>query len=88
MARLFNVSAYKPGDFHMFFDDPRTREEYLEWAPLLLSAEEYHAGRMKVGSSRHQFDLFGKVSFGWRDESSEVAGPDEPEEEVEDGSRD
>lgn len=48
--QLLNVSAYKPGDFHIFFDDPRTREEYLQWAPLLLVAEEYHAGNRKVGS--------------------------------------
>jgi hypothetical protein len=45
---LFNVEAYKPGDFKQFFDDPRTRENYLKWAPLLLEAEEYHAGNRKV----------------------------------------
>lgn len=42
---LLNVSAYKPGDFKQFFADPRTRREYLKWAPLLLSAEDHHAGR-------------------------------------------
>jgi hypothetical protein len=42
-SRLFNVTAYTPGDFHMFFDDPRTRRKYLQWAPFLLSAEDYHA---------------------------------------------
>ena len=41
---LFNVSAYKPGDFLQFFQDPRTRADYLQWAPTLLTAEEYHAG--------------------------------------------
>lgn len=46
--KIFNVDAYKPGDFHKFFDDPRTREEYLEWAPILLEAEEYHAGNREV----------------------------------------
>jgi hypothetical protein len=45
---LLNIDAYKPGDFHIFFDDPRTRQDYLEWAPLLLEAEEYHAGNRKV----------------------------------------
>ncbi len=40
---LFNVSAYQPGDFKRFFDDPRTREQYLKWAPILLAAEEWHA---------------------------------------------
>lgn len=45
---ILNVDAYTPGDFRTFFDDPRTRTEYLEWAPLLLEAEEYHAGNRKV----------------------------------------
>lgn len=45
---VLNVDAYKPGDFHIFFDDPRTRSEYLRWAPLLLEAEEFHAGNRKV----------------------------------------
>ena len=44
---LFNVSAYKPGDFKQFFADPRTRRKYLQWAPALLTAEEYHAGNLK-----------------------------------------
>jgi hypothetical protein len=43
--KLLNVSAYKPGDFKQFFADPRTRAEYLKWAPLLLRAEDYHAGK-------------------------------------------
>lgn len=42
--KLFNVDAYKPGDFRQFFEDPRTRAQYLKWAPFLLAAEEYHAG--------------------------------------------
>jgi hypothetical protein len=44
---ILNVDAYKPGDFHLFFDDPRTRMEYLRWAPLLIEAEECHAGNRK-----------------------------------------
>jgi hypothetical protein len=44
VGRLLNVDAYTPGDFHLFFDDPRTRADYLQWAPYLLEAEEYHAG--------------------------------------------
>lgn len=48
VGRVFNVSAYKPGDFHQFFDDPRTRQDYLQWAGMLLEAEEYHAGNRKV----------------------------------------
>jgi len=45
--KLFNVEAYKPGDFHIFFDDPRTRMNYIGWAPLLLESEEFHAGNRK-----------------------------------------
>lgn len=48
-ACLLNVDAYKPGDFRQFFADPRTRADYLRWAPMLLEAEEYHAGNRKVG---------------------------------------
>lgn len=43
IGKLFNVSSYKIGDFKQFFEDPRTRVEYLKWAPMLLAAEEYHA---------------------------------------------
>lgn len=52
--KLFNVSGYRPGDFVQFFRDPRTRERYLEWAPLLLSAEEYHAGTLGLGPKDHK----------------------------------
>ncbi len=44
---LFNVSAYKPGDYLQFFQDPRTRAQYMKWAPALLAAEEFHAGNLK-----------------------------------------
>ncbi len=43
--QLFNVSAYKPGDFKQFFSDYRTRQEYLKWAYFLLTAENFHAGK-------------------------------------------
>lgn len=43
--KLFCVDAYTPGDYHMFFDDPRTRAEYLKWAPYLLAAEDWHGKR-------------------------------------------
>jgi hypothetical protein len=44
--QLFNVSAYKPGDFKRFFQDARTRKQYLKWAKLLITAEEYHTGKI------------------------------------------
>lgn len=47
-ADLFHVSEYKPGDFKRFFSDPRTRADYLKWAPPMLQSEEYHAGNVKV----------------------------------------
>lgn len=47
-ASLLNVSAYKPGDYKQFFTDPRTRADYIQWAPLLLAAEDYHAGKISA----------------------------------------
>lgn len=51
---LFNVSAYKLGDYKRFFQDPRTRKHYLQWAPFLLAAEDFHAGKSKwdVGADK------------------------------------
>lgn len=46
---LFNVSAYRMGDYLQFFKDPRTRAKYLKWAPLLMAAEDYHAGKIALG---------------------------------------
>jgi hypothetical protein len=46
-AKLLNVSAYKPGDFRRFYSDPRTRELYIQWAPFLLGAEDWHAGKRR-----------------------------------------
>lgn len=43
--KLLNVSAYVPGDYKQFYADPRTRAEYLQWAPLLLAAEDWHAAQ-------------------------------------------
>lgn len=40
--QLLNVSGYKPGDYLQFFRDHRTRQEYLKWAFLLLTAEDYY----------------------------------------------
>lgn len=45
-TELLNVSAYKAGDYKKFFCDPRTRREYLRWAPLLLTAEDFLAGKI------------------------------------------
>lgn len=42
--RVLCVDNYQPGDYRQFFLDPRTRADYLKWAPLLLVAEEYKAG--------------------------------------------
>jgi hypothetical protein len=49
---LLNVSAYKPGDFKIFYSDPRTRADYLKWAPLLLTAEDWHAEQKKKGKKK------------------------------------
>ncbi len=44
-SELTCIDAYTPGDYRMFFDDPRTREQYVRWAPILLSAENWHHNR-------------------------------------------
>lgn len=44
-SELTCVDAYTPGDFHLFFDDPRTRADYLRWAPILLACEDWHHAR-------------------------------------------
>ena len=49
---LLNVSAYKPGDFKRFYADRRTRAQYLKWAPLMLAAEDYHAGQIQLADGR------------------------------------
>jgi hypothetical protein len=51
-GELLNVSAYALGDFRQFYADPRTRADYLKWAPLLLPAEDYAAGKRTVGNGR------------------------------------
>lgn len=48
VTELFNVSAYRPGDYKRFFADSRTRQQYLKWGPMLIAAEEYHAGNSRM----------------------------------------
>ncbi len=66
---LFNVEAYQPGDFKQFFNDPRTRENYLKWAPMLLEAEEYKAGNREVREREEMLDfaLGAAYARGWND---------------------
>lgn len=45
--KLFNVSAYTPGDYLRFANNARTREQYLKWGPILLAAEEYYAQKKR-----------------------------------------
>lgn len=47
VSELFNVNAYKPGDYKQFYNDPRTRADYDRWAPFLLAAEDWHAEQAK-----------------------------------------
>ncbi|MDQ5987066.1 MAG: hypothetical protein CSYNP_02803 [Syntrophus sp. SKADARSKE-3] len=53
-ANLLNISAYRPGDYKQFFQDPRTRERYLQWAPLLLTAEDYYVGKIKAKEGNYE----------------------------------
>lgn len=57
LDKVFNVSAYKPGDYLRFYEDPRTRAEYTKWAHLFLAAEEYHAGSWNP----HNFGFQGEM---------------------------
>ena len=43
--KILCLTNYKAGDYKQFFEDPRTREEYLKWAPLLLAAEDWVNGK-------------------------------------------
>lgn len=81
---LFNVSAYKPGDFRQFFLDHRTRADYLKWAPLLLEAEEYHAGNRKLGSGGSEIVTEGEeVVVEKIDNSIAVSDTDEADDDYE-----
>jgi hypothetical protein len=48
-SQLFNISAYTKGDYRLFFQDPRSREKYIKWAPFLLAAEDYLGGEIQLG---------------------------------------
>lgn len=41
MKDVFNIAAYKVGDYKQFLCDAHQKGRYLEWAPPLLSAEKW-----------------------------------------------
>lgn len=43
--RILNVSEYESGEYKQFYNDPRTRIDYVKWAPLLLAAEDHVGGK-------------------------------------------
>lgn len=45
LPRVFNVSAYRTGDYKQFALHRDAKRAYLEWAPTLFAAEDYHLGR-------------------------------------------
>lgn len=51
LKHLTCIDTYTPGDFHMFYDDPRTRADYLKWAPILLAAEDWHHEHRRATAS-------------------------------------
>lgn len=77
-SRVLNVDAYKPGDFKIFFGDPRTRADYLQWAPLLLEAEEYHAGNRELkpipAKTPQKSSADGKARYAMRKERKRLTG--------------
>lgn len=65
MKDVFNVAAYKVGDYKQFLCDAYLKGEYLKWAPQLLSAEKWwqknptgkstsHAAPRKKGKRPHR----------------------------------
>lgn len=44
---ILNVDAYQPGDYQQFYQDHRTRADYLKWAPLLLACEDFYQEKAK-----------------------------------------
>lgn len=45
MDEVFNVSAYVPGEYKRFLCDAYMKGAYLQWAPQLLAAENWHNKR-------------------------------------------
>jgi len=45
---LFDLAQYKRGDYKTFLKDPRTRSEYMKWAPQLIMGEMYLDGKLEV----------------------------------------
>jgi hypothetical protein len=66
-SELLNLDAYTKGDYHKFYDDPRTRADYLKWAPLLLPAEEWVAG------GREEFEEARREAAGEDDDDAPQA---------------
>jgi hypothetical protein len=44
---LFNASGYRRNDHLQFYRDPRTRADYVQWAPFLLTCEDWLGGKTK-----------------------------------------
>lgn len=80
---LLNVSAYTPGDFKLFYADPRTRANYIQWAPYLLAAEDYYG---KLG--RPVPNIFDNDTEHDEDSSDETASGDDEDEEDDDDDDD
>lgn len=78
VEKVFNVDAYTPGDYKQFFADPRVRANYLQWAPFLLEAEEYHAGNRKVADppapEPRKFSYSGHLAYERRRARKRVMG--------------
>lgn len=56
-SELFNISAYRPGDYKRFYQDSRTRAMYMKWAPMLLAAEDWwarHGAGMAASASEDE----------------------------------
>jgi hypothetical protein len=86
LSELLNVSAYKAGDYKIFYADPRTRADYLEWAPLLLAAEDYVNGKGEMFSAVSDADRASDQDDDEPESDANFADADNDDDE--DGDRD
>lgn len=84
LEKLFNVSAYTAGDYKLFYNDPRTRTRYLQWAPFLLRGEDFAMGKAKIWSDRASGEAIEEDED--EDEDKDGDGGVESEDEDTDGN--
>lgn len=76
--QVLDVGGYRAGQFRQFYDDPRTRSDYLTWAPLLLLAENYAIQNINVAdppqAKRQKSSYSGRVIYEARKYAKGLVG--------------